>query len=70
MISDRENFTRAIEFKSPAYILAMLRVDFDWLREKDAPKIQRIRELQSQLPDAMLDWLDAAKRYLLFDPFS
>lgn len=61
MISGRENFTRAIEFKSPVYIPAMLRVDFDWLQEKDAAKVQRIRELQSQFPDAMLDWLDVAQ---------
>ena len=61
MISGRENFIRAIEFRSPDYIPAMLRVDFDWLHEKDAAKVQRIRELQKQLPDAMLDWLDAAQ---------
>ena len=61
MISGRENFCRAIEFKSPDYIPNMLRVDCDWLREKDAAKVQRIRDLQSQLPDAMLDWLDVAR---------
>lgn len=66
MISGRENFTRAIEFKSPDYIPAMLRVDFDWLYEKDAAKVQRIHELQSQFPDDMLDWLDAVRN--LSDP--
>ncbi len=61
MISGRENFARAIDFQSPDYIPTMLRVEFDWLHEKDPGKVQRIRDLQSRFPDAMLDWLDAVQ---------
>ncbi len=61
MISGQENFCRAIEFKSPDYVPVMLQVDFDWLREKDAAKVQRIHDLQSQFPDDMLDWLDVTR---------
>lgn len=53
--------TRAIDFQSPDYLPAMLRVAFEWLHEKDTGKIQRIRELHSRFPDAMLDWLDAVQ---------
>ncbi len=61
MISGKENFKRAIDFKTPEYIPAILRVDLNWLYEKDQEKVDKIRNLQAQFPDDRLDELDAIK---------
>lgn len=50
MISGRENYQRTIEFRGPEYLPAIIGVDFNWLQEKDAVKIARIRELQTRFP--------------------
>ena len=51
MVTGQENYRRAIEFCSPAYIPNTLSVNLDWLWENDLAKIERLRELQSQFPD-------------------
>jgi uroporphyrinogen decarboxylase len=61
MITGRENYSRTIEFRGPAYLPCELGVDFDWLWEKDEAKAERIRELKAQLPRDMLGWVDAAR---------
>jgi len=61
MVSGRENFSRTIDFKSPKYLSNIIRVDLDWLSEKDDAKADRIHELQNQYPDDVLDWLDVAR---------
>lgn len=61
MISGKENFKRAIDFKTPEYIPTILRVDLDWLHEKNEAKADKIRDLQAQFPDDRLDELDAVK---------
>jgi uroporphyrinogen decarboxylase len=61
MISGRENFSRAIEFRSPDYLPTRLGVSLDWLHEKDAAKVARIQELQAHFPDDFLNWLGVWK---------
>jgi len=58
-ISGRENYARAIEFRSPAYLPVHLVLDLDWLQEKDPAKRERIRALQALFPDDLLGWLGA-----------
>jgi uroporphyrinogen decarboxylase len=50
MITGRENYQRAIEFRGPEYLPVIIGVDFNWIREKDAAKVARIRELQTRFP--------------------
>ncbi|MDD5675545.1 MAG: uroporphyrinogen decarboxylase family protein [Chitinivibrionales bacterium] len=54
MISDRENYQRAIEFKSPQYLPCDLGLDLNWLYEKDPVKAAYIRQLQARFPRDML----------------
>jgi len=54
-MTGHENFTRAIEFRGPAYLPGDLWVNLDWLHERDERKRQRIAELQAQLPPDRLD---------------
>jgi hypothetical protein len=61
MISGRENYARAIEFRGPEYLPCTVEVNLDWLQERDEVKIGHVRELSSQLPQDMLGWLDAAR---------
>ena len=61
MFSGRENFKRTIEFKSPAYVSSIIRVDLDWLHEKNQVKSDRIRELQDRFLLDILDWLDVTQ---------
>jgi uroporphyrinogen decarboxylase len=61
MISGRENFKRTIEFKSPHYVPCIIRVDLDWLHEKNQAKADQIRELQNRFPLDILDWLDVTQ---------
>lgn len=60
MIAGRENYRRAIEFEGPAYLPTTLEVNLAWLWEKDAVKVERIRELQAQFPDDIFRDFDAA----------
>jgi hypothetical protein len=64
MITGQENFKRTIEFSGPVYIANTLSINLDWLREKDAAKINRIRELQAKFPDDMLGGLDVARNHI------
>jgi uroporphyrinogen decarboxylase len=61
MISGRDNFEKTIEFKSPKYVPCIIRVDLDWLLEKNQAKADRIHELQNQFPLDILDWLDVTQ---------
>jgi hypothetical protein len=56
-----ENYTRAIEFKGPAYLPCTVSANLDWLTEKDATKHERIRALAAQFPDDLLSWLNSAR---------
>jgi len=49
-----ENYSRAIEFRGPAWLPLRLGCDLDWLHEKKEAKQARIRALQARIPD---DWL-------------
>ncbi len=49
--SGRENYARAIRFRSPAYLPVYLEVFFPWLLEKNEAKEQRIREIAALMPD-------------------
>ena len=57
-ISGRQNYTRAIEHQSPAYLPCTLGVDFDWLYDKDPARQEQGRQLQSRFPDDILGGLD------------
>jgi uroporphyrinogen decarboxylase len=62
VITGRENFQKAIEFKSPAYLPCILGggwVRLYWLWEKDPIKLEKIKELQTQFPDDQLS-IDAS----------
>jgi uroporphyrinogen decarboxylase len=61
MVTGEENYRRVIEFGGPTYIPNTLSVNLDWLWENDPAKIDRLRELQNQFPDDMLDGLDVAR---------
>jgi hypothetical protein len=49
-MTGHENFSRAIEFRGPAYLPGNLWVHLDWLHERDDGNRQRIAELQAQFP--------------------
>ena len=49
-----ENYTRAIEFKGPAYLPCAIRLNLDWLQDKDAVRRQRLSELLRLFPDDLL----------------
>lgn len=49
-MTGKENYTRAIEFKGPAYLPCAIDVHLDYIHEKDEAKIERIRELAAQFP--------------------
>jgi uroporphyrinogen decarboxylase len=66
-ISGKENYTKVIEFKSPSYIPCKVKVNFDWIKENDSKKVQRIKELQSQIKDDILADIHVAKN--LKEPF-
>jgi len=57
MISGRENYKRAIEFKSPEYLPVNLACNFAWLYEKDERKVAKVRELQARFPKDLLGGL-------------
>jgi uroporphyrinogen decarboxylase len=54
MLSGKENYRRAIEFYSPAYLPITLACNPGRLFEKDKEKVHRIRELQARFPDDLL----------------
>lgn len=56
-MSGKENYRRAIEFKGPAYLPCGIRVNLDWLQDKDEGKRQRVRELAARFPADMLGWM-------------
>ena len=62
MISGRENYKRAIEFKAPEYLPARIGCNFNWLYEKDKDKVAKIKELQGCFPDDILNWLGMWKK--------
>ena len=51
MSSKRETVKRAIEFRSPERLPALLHCPFGWLYEKDPAKEERIKELLKPFPD-------------------
>ena len=57
MMTGKENYTRAIEFKGPAYLPCGVGANLDWLHDKDAGKRQRVRELAARFPHDMLGWV-------------
>jgi uroporphyrinogen decarboxylase len=61
MMTGRENYTRAIEFRDPAYLPCTVNVNLAWLQERDEHKIGRIRELVGCLPQDLLRGLDVAR---------
>ena len=61
MISNIENYSRAIQFENPEYLPCTLGVQFDWLYDKDESKQERIRELQNQFRDDMFGGLNVAR---------
>ena len=61
MLSGRENYNRAIEFKSPEYLPCKIYVDLNWIIEKDDIKVNTIKALQTQFPDDMIADFDVAK---------
>jgi uroporphyrinogen decarboxylase len=61
VISGRENFTRAIEFRNPEYLPCELGVPFKWLVERDEAKLARIRELQALFPKDQVPWVDVSR---------
>ena len=60
VISGRENYRRAIEFRGPEYLPCVLGVDADRLDEKDPSKRERIEELAGRFPNDVMMRLDAA----------
>ena len=56
-----EDYTRAIEFKGPAYLPCTIDANLDWLMDKDVAKQERIRELAAQFPDDLLSRLNSAR---------
>ncbi|MHB9033053.1 MAG: uroporphyrinogen decarboxylase family protein [Anaerolineae bacterium] len=60
-MTGKENFARAIEFRGPAYLPSTIRLNFDWLQDKDETKRARVRELAARFPNDILDWLNAAR---------
>lgn len=62
-VTGRENFARAIEFRSPAYLPCTLRVNLSWLHDRSPSQLERIRELSARFPDDMLPWLNAARNH-------
>lgn len=60
-ISGKENYTKVIEFKNSSYIPCRVKVDFDWIIEKNPDKIQTIRNLQSKIKDDILADIHVAK---------
>jgi uroporphyrinogen decarboxylase len=61
MISGRENYARAIEFRGPEYLPCTLDVNLGWLQETDELKAGRIRELQARFPADLLGALNVAR---------
>ncbi len=60
MISGHENFSRAIEFRNPAYLPCALDVALWLIQEKNPAKEERVRELQALIPPALMTGLDSA----------
>jgi len=57
LVTGRENYQKAIEFKGPAYLPCILGggwVRLYWLWEKDKAKLEKIRALQNKFPDDQL----------------
>jgi uroporphyrinogen decarboxylase len=61
VITGQHNYRKAIGFQSPAYLPCDISVSFEWLRENDTAKQERIRELQAKFPQDILPWLEAAR---------
>lgn len=57
MVTGKENYTRAIEFKGPAYLPCTIGANLDWLYNKDERKRERVRELAACFPHDMLGWV-------------
>lgn len=66
-ISGSENYTRTIEFSSPAYLPCDLSLELDWLFDKNEAKRQKIYELQSRFPDDLLAHLDVNRHKHIID---
>jgi uroporphyrinogen decarboxylase len=56
VISGRENYVRAIEFRGPEYLPTRLGY-MNWLHEKDEAKEARLCELKARFPDDLLNWM-------------
>ncbi|HIJ73299.1 MAG TPA: hypothetical protein HPP83_04275 [Candidatus Hydrogenedentes bacterium] len=50
-MSGRDNYARAIGFKTPAYLPILIGCEFSAFYEQDQAKFERIRQLQSRIPD-------------------
>lgn len=61
MMTGKENYRRTIEFASPQYLPCILGVNFEWLKEKDERKRERIRELAHGFPNDLMEWLNVAR---------
>jgi len=53
-MTGKENYTRAIEFKGPAYLPCTVGANLDWLHDKDMVKRQRVRDLSARFPNDIL----------------
>ncbi|HOX40083.1 MAG TPA: uroporphyrinogen decarboxylase family protein [Candidatus Brocadiia bacterium] len=59
MISGKENYQRAIEFRSPERLPIFIQCSFNGLRERNPEKERRIFELQSRIPDDIVMFNEA-----------
>ncbi len=57
MMSGCENYTKAIEFASPAYLPCEIRLKSEKMYEQDVGKFAQISELQERFPDDILNWV-------------
>ncbi len=57
-MTGKENYTRTINFKGPAYLPCTIGVNLDWLHDKDEGKRERVRELAARSPCDMLGWIN------------
>jgi uroporphyrinogen decarboxylase len=66
LVSGRENYRKAIEFRGPAYLPVQIGCSLDWLYDKDEAKQARVRELAARLPEDTVPgifwcWLDTGE---------
>lgn len=53
-MTGKENLTRAIEFRGPAWLPMDISVNLEWLYEKDAAKQRTIRDLANRFPEEIM----------------